>query len=144
MSPSYNGDIGMYYIRNRVWWLSKDTSAAQEGHQSPHVIHYTLGPTKPWLWWTYPLFELNFLWYSVFTSLPRSSYFRNQVYILCMCIVLTILCFLSQTVPFLYMLCVLRSPLHCSTPFSTCLLPSAPPPTSSPLALPLSNHSQGQ
>ncbi|KAK5982173.1 hypothetical protein GCK32_014246 [Trichostrongylus colubriformis] len=28
----------------------------------PAIIHYTLGPTKPWLWWTYPLFDLNDHW----------------------------------------------------------------------------------
>ena len=28
----------------------------------PKIIHFTLGPTKPWNWWTYPVFDLNQDW----------------------------------------------------------------------------------
>ncbi|KAH7675965.1 Protein T10B10.8, partial [Aphelenchoides avenae] len=52
LSSAYNYDVGMYYLRNRQ--LVK-----------PKIIHYTLGPLKPWKWWSYPTFDLNWKWLEV-------------------------------------------------------------------------------
>uniref|UniRef100_A0A7I5EA62 glycogenin glucosyltransferase n=2 Tax=Haemonchus contortus TaxID=6289 RepID=A0A7I5EA62_HAECO len=50
LSSEFNYDIGMYYLTGGKLLVE------------PAVIHYTLGPTKPWLWWTFPLFDLNEHW----------------------------------------------------------------------------------
>ena len=46
----YNGDVGIYYALNSKWFIAIK------------VIHYTLGPVKPWIWWSYLLFDLNWKW----------------------------------------------------------------------------------
>ena len=61
LPAQYNSDIGMYYVNNK--WLYRDVS-------EPMILHYTLGPTKPWKWWTYPLFSLNWKWNSIRKRLP--------------------------------------------------------------------------
>lgn len=51
--PSYyNYDVGHYYLQSSM-------------RVKPKIIHYTLGPTKPWLWWTYPMFDLNYHWLTI-------------------------------------------------------------------------------
>lgn len=37
----YNADIGLYVFNSNRWLLSGDLK----------VVHYTLGPFKPWDWW---------------------------------------------------------------------------------------------
>lgn len=37
------------------------------------ILHYTLGPVKPWKWWTYPLFPLNWRWNSLRDRLPPAA-----------------------------------------------------------------------
>ncbi|KHN82809.1 Glycogenin-1 [Toxocara canis] len=49
LSMAYNYDVGAYYLQSRLLL-------------EPKIIHYTLGPTKPWYWWTYPMFNLNWIW----------------------------------------------------------------------------------
>jgi hypothetical protein len=49
LSAAYNYDVGMYYLRNRAL-------------VEPKIMHYTLGPLKPWKWWSYPIFDLNWKW----------------------------------------------------------------------------------
>ncbi|WKY14435.1 hypothetical protein Q1695_000184 [Nippostrongylus brasiliensis] len=50
LSSEFNYDIGVYYLNGGRLLVE------------PAIIHYTMGPTKPWLWWTYPLFDLNEHW----------------------------------------------------------------------------------
>ncbi|EYC40759.1 hypothetical protein Y032_0599g478 [Ancylostoma ceylanicum] len=50
LSAEFNYDIGMYYINGGKLLVD------------PVIIHYTLGPLKPWIWWTTPLFDLNVHW----------------------------------------------------------------------------------
>lgn len=71
LSATYNGDIGFYYLRNRVWWIDAASSAPTDRSPEPKVIHFTLGPFKPWLWWTYPIFELNWRWHAFYSSLAQ-------------------------------------------------------------------------
>ena len=60
LSSGYNSDIGIYYINNN-WAIPKNDRM---------IIHYTLGITKPMLWWTYPLFDLNWKWDGMRSRLP--------------------------------------------------------------------------
>ena len=64
LPAEYNGDVAVYYLANR--WMYLDTD-------EPYVLHYTLGPVKPWKWWTYPLFTLNWKWQKLRERLPRTS-----------------------------------------------------------------------
>ncbi|KAK6760214.1 hypothetical protein RB195_021634 [Necator americanus] len=50
LSAALNYDIGMYYLNGGRFLVD------------PIIVHYTMGPTKPWIWWTYPLFDLNLYW----------------------------------------------------------------------------------
>ncbi|KHJ99546.1 glycosyltransferase, family 8 [Oesophagostomum dentatum] len=50
VSAEFNYDIAMYYINGGKFLVE------------PAIIHYTMGPVKPWIWWTYPLFDLNEHW----------------------------------------------------------------------------------
>jgi alpha-N-acetylglucosamine transferase len=55
MPAGLNSDIGIYYTTSR-WVIPEDEI---------RNIHYTLGPTKPWIWWTNFLFNLNEQWTNV-------------------------------------------------------------------------------
>ncbi|CAJ0959034.1 unnamed protein product, partial [Mesorhabditis belari] len=57
LSWTYNYDVGMYYLNGGKMLLQ------------PKIMHFTLGPTKPWLWWTYPAFDLNWEWLAVRISM---------------------------------------------------------------------------
>ncbi|CAI5454069.1 unnamed protein product [Caenorhabditis angaria] len=52
LSAAFNYDIGMYYLNGGRFLVE------------PKIIHYTMGPTKPWFWWTYPVFDLNHYWFT--------------------------------------------------------------------------------
>ncbi len=54
MSGRLNGDMGLYYGHSR-WDIPE---------KELRLIHYTLGPVKPWKWWTLfcGLFELGWAW----------------------------------------------------------------------------------
>lgn len=52
--PGYNPEMLNYYYFGR--W----TFADPEKHLK--IIHYTFGPVKPWRWWTYSVFDLNWRW----------------------------------------------------------------------------------
>ena len=54
----YNADIGMYYLNSQ--WLIPELK----------IIHFTLGPLKPMQWWTYPLFDQNWIWNEYRERLP--------------------------------------------------------------------------
>lgn len=62
-----NADVGMYYINSRWLIPQKDIK----------IIHYTMGPTKPWIWWTHFLFELNCYWTDVRKRLPQYPYHHD-------------------------------------------------------------------
>ncbi len=60
MPAELNADVGIYYISS-CWNIKGDIK----------IIHYTLGPIKPWIWWTDRLFHLNSRWTSVRMRLPE-------------------------------------------------------------------------
>uniref|UniRef100_A0A8R1DHF4 glycogenin glucosyltransferase n=1 Tax=Caenorhabditis japonica TaxID=281687 RepID=A0A8R1DHF4_CAEJA len=60
LSAKFNYDIGMYYLNNGRFLVD------------PNIIHYTMGPTKPWFWWTYPLFDLNWIWLDARQEMERN------------------------------------------------------------------------
>lgn len=63
MPAGLNSDIGPYYANSR--WAIPPGEIRN--------IHYTLGPVKPWIWWTNFLFDLNVHWTDVRMRLPRYS-----------------------------------------------------------------------
>lgn len=62
LPAGYNMDIGIYYISGH-WSISSEEM---------YVLHYTLGPVKPWVWWSYPLFDQNWYWHTLRRQLPSS------------------------------------------------------------------------
>ena len=64
LPSEYNGDVSVYYLNNK--WMYIDV-------EEPYVLHYTLGPVKPWKWWSYPLFSLNWRWKSLHDRLPPAD-----------------------------------------------------------------------
>ena len=64
LPAEYNGDVSVFYLTNQ--WMYLDT-------EEPYVLHYTLGPIKPWKWWSYPLFPLNWRWKALRDRLPLTQ-----------------------------------------------------------------------
>ena len=70
MSGRLNGDMGMYYAYSR-WVLPE---------KEIKVIHYSLGPVKPWKWWTLTsgLFDLSLIWQDSRKRLPKYAYDKDN------------------------------------------------------------------
>ena len=64
LAAGFNGDIGMYYLDNK-WVIPPENL---------RILHYTMGPVKPWKWWANYLFDLNQLWIDVRMRLPDHGY----------------------------------------------------------------------
>ncbi|XP_024540904.1 inositol phosphorylceramide glucuronosyltransferase 1 [Selaginella moellendorffii] len=62
LSTLYNADVGLYVLANK--WMV-------DGSQL-RVVHYTLGPLKPWDWWTEWLLKPVDLWQDIRRSLKSS------------------------------------------------------------------------
>ncbi|AES61240.1 putative glucuronosyltransferase [Medicago truncatula] len=62
LSTLYNADVGLYMLANK--WMVDEKEL--------RVIHYTLGPLKPWDWWTSWLLKPIDVWQNVREQLPES------------------------------------------------------------------------
>ena len=63
LPAAYNADVGQYYAcTSRFFPLTKFK-----------VLHHTLGPVKPWKWWAYPIFDLNWQWVEFRDKLEPST-----------------------------------------------------------------------
>ncbi|XP_021283099.1 inositol phosphorylceramide glucuronosyltransferase 1 isoform X2 [Herrania umbratica] len=62
LSTLYNADVGLYMLANK--WMVDESEL--------HVIHYTLGPLKPWDWWTSWLLKPVDVWQNVREQLEES------------------------------------------------------------------------
>ncbi|XP_010024933.2 inositol phosphorylceramide glucuronosyltransferase 1 [Eucalyptus grandis] len=71
LSTLYNADVGLYMLANK--WMVDESEL--------RVIHYTLGPLKPWDWWTSWLLKPVDVWQNVreklADSLPGTGGGRN-------------------------------------------------------------------
>ncbi|KAL2611443.1 hypothetical protein R1flu_023135 [Riccia fluitans] len=63
LSTLYNADVGLYMLANK--WMVDDESELR-------VVHYTLGPLKPWDWWCHWLLKPVDLWQNVRVTLVES------------------------------------------------------------------------
>ncbi|KAJ6843886.1 inositol phosphorylceramide glucuronosyltransferase 1 [Iris pallida] len=62
LSTLYNADVGLYMLANK--WMVDEREL--------RVIHYTLGPLKPWDWWTAWLVKPVDVWQNVRQKLEES------------------------------------------------------------------------
>ncbi|XP_022719025.1 inositol phosphorylceramide glucuronosyltransferase 1-like isoform X1 [Durio zibethinus] len=62
LSTLYNADVGLYMLANK--WMVDESEL--------RVIHYTLGPLKPWDWWTSWLLKPVDVWQNVREQLEES------------------------------------------------------------------------
>uniref|UniRef100_A0A0D3FXZ4 Hexosyltransferase n=1 Tax=Oryza barthii TaxID=65489 RepID=A0A0D3FXZ4_9ORYZ len=62
LSTLYNADVGLYMLANK--WMVDEKEL--------RVIHYTLGPLKPWDWWTAWLVKPVGVWQDVRQTLEES------------------------------------------------------------------------
>ncbi|KAI4301951.1 hypothetical protein L6164_035182 [Bauhinia variegata] len=62
LSTLYNADVGLYMLANK--WMVNENEL--------RVIHYTLGPLKPWDWWTSWLLKPVDVWQNVREQLEES------------------------------------------------------------------------
>ncbi|KAL6651043.1 hypothetical protein ACP70R_009968 [Stipagrostis hirtigluma subsp. patula] len=62
LSTLYNADVGLYMLANK--WMVDEKEL--------RVIHYTLGPLKPWDWWTAWLVKPVDVWQNVRQNLEES------------------------------------------------------------------------
>lgn len=56
LRTGYNGDVGLFILNTNRWMVPAD---------SVKVVHYTLGPFKPWNWWTPFVVAPTSLWNGV-------------------------------------------------------------------------------
>ncbi|KAL3834048.1 hypothetical protein ACJIZ3_008784 [Penstemon smallii] len=61
LSTLYNADVGLYMLANK-WMVAEEEL---------RVIHYTLGPLKPWDWWTHWLVKPVDVWQNVRINLEE-------------------------------------------------------------------------
>ncbi|KAF8388225.1 hypothetical protein HHK36_026891 [Tetracentron sinense] len=104
LSTLYNADVGLYMLANK--WMVDEKEL--------QVIHYTLGPLKPWDWWTAWLLKPVDVWQNVRErlgeSLPGTGGGRNPNEDL-------LLKFLSLLPLFVLLFCNYRSFLQISKDF---------------------------
>ncbi|KAF4388949.1 hypothetical protein F8388_026678, partial [Cannabis sativa] len=62
LSTLYNADVGLYMLANK--WMVNESEL--------RVIHYTLGPLKPWDWWTSWLLKPVDVWQNVREQLAET------------------------------------------------------------------------
>ncbi|KAL4305745.1 hypothetical protein HN51_039731 [Arachis hypogaea] len=62
LSTLYNADVGLYMLANK--WMVDENEL--------RVIHYTLGPLKPWDWWTSWLLKPVDVWQDIRVQLAES------------------------------------------------------------------------
>eukprot|EP00249_Psilotum_nudum_P016008 c25608_g1_i1 orf=314-2041(-) len=62
LSTLYNADVGLYMLANK--WMVNENEL--------RIVHYTLGPLKPWDWWTAWLLKPVDLWQNVRVTLEDS------------------------------------------------------------------------
>ncbi|XP_058101644.1 inositol phosphorylceramide glucuronosyltransferase 1-like isoform X3 [Magnolia sinica] len=62
LSTLYNADVGLYMLANK--WMVDEKEL--------RIIHYTLGPLKPWDWWTAWLLKPVDIWQNVREQLEES------------------------------------------------------------------------
>uniref|UniRef100_A0A0D9VII9 Hexosyltransferase n=1 Tax=Leersia perrieri TaxID=77586 RepID=A0A0D9VII9_9ORYZ len=62
LSTLYNADVGLYMLANK--WMVDEKEL--------RVIHYTLGPLKPWDWWTAWLVKPVAVWQDIRKNLEES------------------------------------------------------------------------
>ncbi|XP_068656379.1 inositol phosphorylceramide glucuronosyltransferase 1-like [Aristolochia californica] len=62
LSTLYNADVGLYVLANK--WMVDESEL--------RIIHYTLGPLKPWDWWTAWLLKPVDVWQNVREQLEES------------------------------------------------------------------------
>ncbi|XP_068654869.1 inositol phosphorylceramide glucuronosyltransferase 1-like [Aristolochia californica] len=62
LSTLYNADVGLYMLANK--WMVDESEL--------RIIHYTLGPLKPWDWWTAWLLKPVDVWQNVREQLEES------------------------------------------------------------------------
>ncbi|KAJ4910678.1 Inositol phosphorylceramide glucuronosyltransferase 1 [Raphanus sativus] len=62
LSTLYNADVGLYMLANK--WMVDDSKL--------RVIHYTLGPLKPWDWWTAWLVKPVEAWHGIRVKLEET------------------------------------------------------------------------
>mmetsp|Transcript_12654 Transcript_12654/g.35603 ORF Transcript_12654/g.35603 Transcript_12654/m.35603 type:complete len:654 (-) Transcript_12654:245-2206(-) len=61
LTTDYNSDIGAYVINGGLWHQKND----------PKVLHFTLGPFKPWHWWMSWLTDQHSAWLQVKARLGK-------------------------------------------------------------------------
>jgi len=65
LPTGYNADIGLYLLNSNRWMISQDDIK---------IVHYTLGPFKPWNWWTsWVITDLD-AWQKFRYDLPEDSF----------------------------------------------------------------------
>ena len=61
LPAGYNADVGLYALNANKWMIATD---------AVRVMHFTLGPIKPWFWWASWLLDCVGTWQHVRERLP--------------------------------------------------------------------------
>jgi hypothetical protein len=64
LRTGYNGDVGLFILNANRWMIAPE---------DVKVIHFTLGPFKPWNWWTPFVVTPTSQWDAMRDRLPRAT-----------------------------------------------------------------------
>jgi len=104
LPPFYNGDLGLYVVRGNRWEVDPRME-----RDRPKVIHYTMGPAKPWHFYAYTVGQpAMWEWYSHYAEAYSSELTGKGVGVLFI------------LVPFVFGACMA---INCSTKIQEITLP---------------------
>lgn len=67
--PFYNGDFGLYIARGARWEVDPLLKI-----NTPKIIHFTMGPVKPWYYYSYVLGDsAQWKWYNLFKKVFKKE-----------------------------------------------------------------------
>lgn len=64
LPTKFNADIGLYVLNSNRWMIPENEI---------HIVHFTLGPIKPWQWWSSWVIKDVKRWDGYRSRLPRDS-----------------------------------------------------------------------
>ena len=74
----YNGDVAFTVFRDN--WIMDPYHAVR----SPSILHFSLGPVKPWHWWSYPLVREHWKWWDIYRKYIYDPWIGHMIIFNCL------------------------------------------------------------
>lgn len=76
----YNGDVAIPILRDG--WIMDPYYAVR----APSILHFSLGPIKPWHWWSYPLVKEHWKWWDIYRKYIYDPWIGHVIIFNCLLI----------------------------------------------------------